>query len=158
MKKTETYIYTDGSCVKNPGKGGYGFVIIYDNKIIMQGDYSRKTTNNLMELQAIIAALKRCYKLGIYKDIKVFTDSKYCQNGIEYWIKGWLKNDFKNGKIKNQAYWRQIVSLQSTMQFKAIWIRNHSGNYYNEIVDNIAKDCANKQRKYKSKEIKIRVS
>jgi len=138
-------IYTDGACSGNPGSGGWAAIIF--NK--SSGQKSKKiggeleTTNNRMELIAIIEALE-----SIPKDssLKIFTDSKYVINGIELWIKQWKKNNWigsNKKKIKNKDLWTKLDTLSSQFHITWNWIKGHSGNKYNEEVDRLAREQIN---------------
>ena len=139
-------VYTDGSCLGNPGAGGWAFMIIHDD-----GGQTRKwgsniyTTNNQMELQAVIESIKH---LNTCEDesIELYTDSNYVKKGINEWIYSWKKNEWKNSsnkEIKNLILWKELDSLiQSNINIEFKWIKAHSGNIYNETVDSLAKTAA----------------
>ena len=137
MKKVQ--IYTDGACTGNPGKGGFGAVLIYNGveKEISQG--FRKTTNNRMELMAAIEALillKEPCKVDLYSDSKYLTDA-INKGWLEAWIKnGWRKADKK--KVLNVDLWEKIVTLTEKHSVNFIWVKGHAGNKYNEICDALA--------------------
>lgn len=130
------YIYTDGSSRGNPGPGGYGVIIKYQDsfKEISQG--YRQTTNNRMELLAVIVGLENLKSL--YKDqITVFSDSKYVIDAIEKgWLKNWLKTDFK-GK-KNSDLWKRFWEVYKKYQVSFHWIKGHNGHPENERCDKLA--------------------
>ncbi len=143
-------IYTDGSCLGNPGPGGYGAILIYgeykgekaDNyKELSQG--YRNTTNNRMELMAVIVALGALTRPC---EVELWTDSKYVQQAItKNWLKNWLKNGWKTAAkkpVKNQELWRQLLPLieKHTVEFK--WVKGHSGQRLNERVDDLARMAA----------------
>ncbi len=136
-------IYTDGACLGNPGPGGWA-AIIFDkknNKKSISGN-SINTTNNRMELTAPIEALK---KIKSKSKIKVFTDSKYLIDGINTWIKKWKLNDWKTSTkkvVKNEGLWKELDLLVSNHQINWEWVRGHSGNTFNEEVDELAKEQA----------------
>lgn len=143
-------IYTDGSCLGNPGPGGYGAVLVYgeykgqnaDNYKELSQGYKR-TTNNRMELLAVIVALQ---SLTRPCEVELWTDSKYVQQAItKKWLKNWLKNGWKTAAkkpVKNQDLWVQLVPLieKHTVQFN--WVKGHSGHMFNERVDDLARDAA----------------
>lgn len=132
-------IYTDGSCLGNPGPGGYGVVCIQDEKIIAtyHGN-SPDTTNNRMELLAAITALEKRKSRGN----KIHTDSQYVKKGIEEWIKVWKKTNWKNGKIKNIDLWQLLDVLNKKYKPEWNWVKGHSGNQWNEKADELAKKSA----------------
>ena len=145
MSDFDYIIYTDGACSGNPGSGGWAAIIF--NKT--NGQKSKKiggeieTTNNRMELIAIIEALESIPKNS---RLQIFTDSKYVINGIELWIKTWKKNNWigsNKKKIKNKDLWTKLDTLSSQFHIKWNWIKGHSGNKYNEEVDRLARDQIN---------------
>lgn len=138
------YMYTDGACSGNPGPGGWAALLRYKTKekIISGGD--NHTTNNRMELMAVIqgiSALKRTAKVELY------TDSKYVQQGITVWIKNWRAKGLlekTSGKIKNIDLWNQLDHLNQQHEIKWHWVKGHSGHTENEIVDKAARDALKK--------------
>ena len=136
-------IYTDGSCLGNPGNGGWA-AIISDNREIKKISGSEKnTTNNRMELLAPINALKGM-KPGV--EIKIFTDSQYVKNGITEWINTWLANNWKTSKkedVKNKDLWIKLYNLNKSLNVQWNWVKAHDGNPMNEEVDFLAKKAAN---------------
>ena len=142
MKKIE--IYTDGACTGNPGKGGFGAVLIYNGneKRISKG--YRKTTNNRMELMAAIEALK------ILKEdcqVDLYSDSKYLTDAInQKWLSSWQKNGWKKSDKKpvlNTDLWKELLCLLEQHSVKFIWVKGHDGNKYNEICDTLAVEAYN---------------
>lgn len=132
-------IYTDGACSGNPGKGGWGAVLLYKHhkKEIYGGQ--KETTNNRMELQAVIEALKIVKKT---EPIIVYTDSKYVQNGISEWIHNWKKNGWRNAAkkpIKNVDLWQALDEEAVKHKIEWRWVKGHNGNKYNEIADELAR-------------------
>ena len=136
-------IYTDGSCLGNPGNGGWAAIIfIGKNKISLKGS-KKNTTNNQMELLAPIKALK---KIPIDEKIEIFTDSKYLKLGITEWIFKWKKNGWKTSnkkKVKNLELWKELDNLVEKYHIKWSWVKAHSGNKNNEEVDLLARNAAN---------------
>jgi len=138
-------IYTDGACTGNPGPGGWGVVVYFDDGSIHElGDASTKTTNNRMEMQAAIAALKFLESCGQNKPITLYTDSEYLINCVTKWIKGWKRKGWKksDGKpVLNQDL-LQILDNLNSQQIKWQHVRGHAGNIGNERCDEIARGFA----------------
>ena len=135
-------IYTDGSCIGNPGKGGWAAIIFIDGKKIKVKGSKKNTTNNQMELLAPIKALK---KISGEKKIEIYTDSKYLKMGITEWIDLWKKNGWKTSskkKVKNIELWKELDSLVKNHKIKWLWIKAHSGNSINEEADSLARGAA----------------
>ena len=136
-------IYTDGSCLENPGDGGWAAIIIFDKqKKIISGN-QKNTTNNRMELLAPIEALKT---LEINSEIEIITDSKYVKLGITEWINHWKKNGWKTAnkkEVKNIELWKELDSLVENFNIKWSWVKGHSTDQLNNEVDLIAKKAAN---------------
>ena len=131
-------IYTDGACSGNPGKGGWGVYLKIDNEEIQLSGAKDNTTNNRMELTAVIEALKY---LKCKSNINLFTDSKYVMQGIEEWIHNWKKNDWKTSKkepVKNKELWIELDKLVSLHNIQWKWVKGHSGDYGNERADYLA--------------------
>ena len=126
-------IYTDGSCPYNPGKGGWAFVIPKMN--IRRGGHSKKTTNNIMELTAIIRAMEWCIENGY--SARIYSDSQYCVKGINQWMQKWAKAGWKKPR-KNREMWQHIYELDKQFQGSVKWIKGHDGNKYNEQADLLA--------------------
>ena len=136
-------IYTDGSCLENPGKGGWAAIINDDGDIRKVSGGEKNTTNNRMELMAPINALK---EMKQNKQIEIYTDSKYVKLGITEWINTWLKNNWKTSKkenVKNKDLWLELYNLNKSLNVKWNWVKAHSGNPLNEEVDLLAKKAAN---------------
>jgi len=136
-------IYTDGSCLGNPGSGGWAAIIFMNGKKITIKGSKKNTTNNQMELLAPIKALK---KIPFGEKVEIFTDSKYLKLGITEWIHKWKNNGWKTSnknKVKNLELWKELHELVENYQIKWSWIKAHSGNIINEEVDVIARDAAN---------------
>src|SRR3989338_1888522 len=128
-------IYTDGACSGNPGKGGFGAVLIYKHHKKEISGFEKDTTNNRMELRAVIEALKIVKKSV---SIVVYTDSKYVQNGISEWIHSWKKNGWKNASkkpIKNVDLWMALDLEAQKHRIEWKWLKGHNGDKYKEIAD-----------------------
>ena len=136
-------IYTDGSCLTNPGNGGWAAIINDEKKIRKISGNEKNTTNNRMELMAPINALKN---VNSDDEIDIFTDSQYVKLGITEWINTWVKNNWKTSKkedVKNKDLWLQLYNLNQSFKIKWIWVKAHAGNPLNEEVDLLAKKAAN---------------
>lgn len=135
-------IYTDGGCRGNPGIGGWGVLLKYGDKQKTLKGNAKNTTNNQMELTAIIQALKSLKSNTI--SIELYTDSKYALDGINSWIKSWKKNNWKTASkkpVKNQELWQELDTLNQKFDINWHWVKGHSGNIGNEIVDKLANDA-----------------
>lgn len=137
MKHVE--IYTDGACSGNPGKGGWGAVLIYQKKEKQLSGYEAETTNNRMELTAVIQALGA---LTQPCNVTLTTDSKYVCDAINKgWVFVWQKNGWKKADKKpalNVDLWELLLPLLEKHQVTFVWVKGHEGNYYNEICDRLA--------------------
>tara|TARA_B100000029_G_scaffold510350_1_gene601595 strand:- start:347 stop:793 length:447 start_codon:yes stop_codon:yes gene_type:complete len=142
----EIKIYTDGACVGNPGPGGWAALILKekDKKELFGGE--KLTTNNRMELTAAIKALEYCNdqekKQLSLNQIKIYTDSTYVKEGITVWIKSWQKNNWKTAdkkNVKNVDLWKKLLELISTKQIEWNWVKGHSNDPLNDLVDKLAK-------------------
>jgi len=137
-------IYTDGGCSGNPGPGGWAYVIITQT---IQGEQitarnmgaQKETTNNRMELSAVIEALRALKAMNnVSRRICVYTDSQYVQKGISEWIQNWKRNSWRtSGKkpVKNQELWMELDSLASDFTVNWEWVKGHAGDEYNELCD-----------------------
>ena len=133
-------IYTDGSSRGNPGPGGFGAILMYNghHKELSQG--FRLTTNNRMELMAVIAGLKALTKNEI--PIRIYSDSQSVVNAIEKgWLNTWIKTNFKGGK-KNSDLWKEYFTLSRDLNIKMIWVKGHADNPYNNRCDELATSAA----------------
>tara|TARA_B000000557_G_scaffold223689_1_gene192979 strand:+ start:28 stop:453 length:426 start_codon:yes stop_codon:yes gene_type:complete len=132
-------IYTDGACSGNPGIGGWGVVILENNKEILLNGGDKHTTNNKMELTAAIKALEY---FEIRKDLIIYTDSKYVKDGIESWITNWKKNGWKTTAkkpVKNKELWISLDELMKKHNINWKWVKGHDGNIHNEKADYLAR-------------------
>ena len=136
-------IYTDGACRGNPGLGGWGVLIEYENITKEYFGGEKNTTNNKMELKAAIEGLKILKEAC---EVNITTDSKYVMDGITSWINNWKKNNWKNASkkdVKNKDLWIELDHYVSMHEVKWNWVKGHSGNKYNEEVDRLARDQIN---------------
>ena len=136
-------IYTDGSCLENPGNGGWAAIIIDDGKKIQIKGSKKNTTNNQMELFAPIEALKKIPKGS---KVQIFTDSKYVKSGITEWIHNWKKNGWKTADkqpVKNKELWEELDLLTNEFEISWNWVKAHSTDKLNNEVDLIAREAAN---------------
>ena len=139
-------IYTDGSCIGNPGPGGWAFVISFNEKERLVAGGENNVTNNKMELKAFLEAMKVVNNIkSANQRIEFYIDSQYVINGCTKWQKNWLKTNFKNknkGSVKNRELWEQILPLYNVNKIKhqinLNWVKGHSGNYLNDKVDRAA--------------------
>ena len=135
-------IYTDGSCMSNPGNGGWAAIININGEIKKISGNEKNTTNNRMELMAPINALKN---INSKDPIEIFTDSKYVKNGITEWINTWVLNNWKTSNkedVKNKDLWIELYKLNQSLNVKWNWIKAHAGDTLNEEVDILAKEAA----------------
>ena len=138
MKKVD--LYTDGACSGNPGNGGYGAILIYEGveKELSGGEPS--TTNNRMEIYAVIVGLR---SLKECCDVTVYSDSAYTVNAFnEGWIYGWVKNDWKKADgspVLNAELWRELYALVQKHSVKFVKVKGHADNLYNNRCDALAR-------------------
>ena len=136
-------IYTDGSCIGNPGKGGWAAIIISNLKKTVIKGCKNNSTNNQMELLAPIKALN---KIPGGSKVQIFTDSKYVKSGITEWIHSWKKNGWKTANkqpVKNKELWTALDELSNEFEIKWSWVKAHSTDKLNNEVDLIAREAAN---------------
>jgi len=134
-------IFTDGACKGNPGIGGWGAILEYGNSKKEIKGFSKNTTNNIMELTAVIKALE-C--LNRKCKITITTDSNYVKNGITEWIKSWKINGWKTSKkstVKNKELWVKLDNLVAKHEISWKWIKGHSGHPQNERADQLANEA-----------------
>ena len=135
-------IYTDGSCLNNPGNGGWAAIININGVIKKISGSVKDTTNNKMELMAPIKALQEVKR---NEQIEIYTDSQYVRLGITDWVHKWIKNNWQTSKkepVKNKELWVQLHELNNLCDVKWIWVKAHAGNILNEEVDLLAKQAA----------------
>ena len=136
--KETVQIFTDGACKGNPGVGGWGVLIKSSNFINELKGYEQLTTNNRMELIAVIEGIKSIEKNA---NIEITTDSKYVKNGINLWINNWKKNDWKTSSkkpVKNKELWLDLDKLVQNYNIEWKWVKGHSGHPGNERADQLA--------------------
>lgn len=133
MDKPHVTIYTDGGCEPNPGIGGYGVVLIFDDHEQDISGGELESTNNRMELTAAIKALEA---LNQPYEVDLYTDSEYLKNGITQWINNWIKKNWRN--VKNPDLWQQLHEATQRHTIRWHWVKGHAGVEYNERVDQLA--------------------
>ena len=138
MNPQTVYIYTDGACKGNPGVGGWGALLRYGQyeKELLGG--AAETTNNRMELTAVIEALRALKRSS---RVQICTDSQYVKNGMESWIEGWKKNGWQTASkqpVKNADLWRELDALVQQHQVTWTWVKGHAGHPENERADALA--------------------
>ena len=135
------HIFTDGACKGNPGSGGWGAILKYGDHEKELNGYSPETTNNIMELTAVIEALK-----SLTRPCKIIltTDSNYVKNGITEWIHGWKKKGWKTANkkpVKNKEYWQLLDAEVQRHHIEWKWVKGHSGHPENEPADELANEA-----------------
>ena len=136
-------VYTDGSCLGNPGIGGWAFVLKSKSKYLSHYGYEKETTNNRMELTAAIKALEFLSKDN--EPITIITDSNYLKNGINNWITNWKKNNWKTANkkpVKNKDLWLILDDQTSFKNINWNWVKGHSTDKYNNEADELAREAA----------------
>ncbi len=135
-------VYTDGSCLGNPGNGGWAFLIEEEKDIRYRAGFEKNTTNNQMEL---IAAIKALEFLNKYNHITINTDSNYVKKGITNWIFNWKKNNWKTSTkqlVKNRELWERLDNLCEKKNISWCWVKAHNTNEFNNQVDELARKAA----------------
>ena len=135
-------VYTDGSCLGNPGNGGWAFLIEEEKDIRYRAGFEKNTTNNQMELMAAIKALEFLNK---YNDITINTDSNYVKEGITTWIFNWKKNNWKTSTkqlVKNRELWERLDNLCEKKNISWCWVKAHNTSEFNNQVDELARKAA----------------
>ncbi|MDA7818096.1 ribonuclease HI [Sulfurimonas sp.] len=135
MKKIT--LFSDGSALGNPGPGGYGVILRFGDKEKELSGSEEHTTNNRMELLGAIEGLRALREAC---EVEIISDSSYVVKGINEWLKGWIKKDFK--KVKNVDLWKDYIEVSRIHTVKAIWVRGHDGHEENERCDKLARDEA----------------
>ena len=148
-KKAETNlveIFADGACSGNPGPGGYGVILRYGEKSAELSGFASHTTNNRMELTAVIEGLRRLKRPC---RVRVITDSTYVVKGMSEWIKGWVRKNWKNSQKKpvlNKDLWEELLELSKPHKMEWVWIAGHSGHKENERCDELARRAIRARR------------
>ncbi len=135
-------VYTDGSCLGNPGNGGWAFLVVSEKDISFRAGFEENSTNNRMELMAAIKALEF---LDNYKKISLNTDSNYVKQGITTWILNWKKNFWRTSTkqlVKNKELWERLDYLNERKDINWNWVKAHDDNKYNNQVDELARKAA----------------
>jgi len=138
-------IYTDGACKGNPGIGGWGALLVNNEQSIEIFDGELETTNNRMELMAVIEALNHAASMN--DDVQIYTDSSYVQKGIQEWIHNWKKNGWRSSNkkpVKNQDLWQRLDRLNSSLNVDWFWVKGHAGHAGNERADFLANEGVKK--------------
>ena len=148
MHKDKIIIYTDGAARGNPGKAGWGAIVMEGKKIFEMGGNSTHATNNQMELTAPIEAMKYLKKNGVNTPVEIFSDSKYVILGITEWITNWMQNNWRNAAKKpvlNRELWEELYKLNQ--EFSPVWhyVAGHTGDKYNDRADEIATSFADSE-------------
>lgn len=137
-EKPVVEIYTDGACSGNPGKGAYCAILRHKNKEKRIIGTELQTTNNRMELMAVIAGLE---SLKAPSKVKIYSDSQYVIKGVTEWLPNWLKNNWKNAQKKevlNKDLWERLIKVMAKHEIEWYWIRGHEGHKENELCDRLA--------------------
>ncbi|HQE84480.1 MAG TPA: ribonuclease HI [Candidatus Hydrogenedentes bacterium] len=133
-------VYTDGGCEPNPGRGGWGVVLVYKGKVKELSGHEDVTTNNRMELTAAVKALEALRRPC---HVALHTDSQYLQKGITDWMRRWKRNGWRTrgGAVKNQDLWQRIDDLTNIHDVKWHWVRGHAGDPFNERCDALVREA-----------------
>jgi len=150
MTEASFKIYTDGGCSGNPGPGGWAYVMVQQTfqgeQVTAKDKGSEKdTTNNRMELTAVIMALRALKTMtDVPRQAAVYTDSQYVQKGITEWIRNWKRNAWRTAdkkSVKNQDLWMELDALANEFPLKWEWVKGHAGNKYNEMCDAMTQEA-----------------
>ncbi len=135
-------IFTDGGCSGNPGPGGWAYVMLSDGRLMSYSSGGEaQTTNNRMELTAVIHAIEDASLLGV-SEISISTDSQYVKNGITTWIVSWKRNGWKTASkdpVKNRELWEHLDELNNSHKIRWAWVKGHAGIKYNEMCDSLVR-------------------
>lgn len=134
-------LFSDGSCLNNPGAGGWAYILEYKGVVKKSSGGEAMTTNNQMELRAVIEGLRA---LKEPCEVRLFTDSQYVANAINSWLFGWINKNFKN--VKNVPLWLEYLEISKPHKVTATWVKAHNGHPQNEECDKMARDEATKAK------------
>ena len=140
-KQNTVEIYTDGACSGNPGPGGYAAILKYGEEIREISGYEVETTNNRMEMMAVIEALRQLKRPC---EVRVITDSQYVVKGMTEWIQGWVKRNWLTSQKKpvlNKSLWKELLRLCQKHKIEWQWVKGHNGHPYNERCDQLAREA-----------------
>lgn len=135
-------LYTDGACSGNPGPGGWGAIFVHNKKSFPHYGGDAATTNNRMEMMAVIEGLRAIKNHTDLKKVVLYIDSRYVMDGITSWIAGWKKNNWMTSTkkpVKNQELWVELDTLVQDFEIEWHWVKGHNGNKYNEMADTYAR-------------------
>ncbi len=137
-------IYTDGGCSGNPGPGAWAYIILEGQGSSLGSGFVQQTTNNRMELQAVIESLREVQNnpIGHALQIEVFTDSQYVKKGISDWIHSWVQNGWRTRSkkpVKNQDLWQELMRLTTPLKIRWHWLQGHAGDPHNEACDRLVR-------------------
>lgn len=143
------HAYTDGGCIGNPGPGAWAYAIGEPGYQAEASGFEGNTTNNRMELNAVIHILKLIQQRNDGASYVIHTDSQYVQKGITQWINSWKRNGWKTASkqpVKNQDLWMQLDQLNQELQVQWAWVKGHAGNELNERCDTLVGECIRRNR------------
>ncbi len=135
-------IWTDGSCLGNPGPGGWAFLATDGKNIAERCGGEADTTNNRMELMAVLRALTAARR---HSEVEIHTDSQYVKNGMMSWVKNWKRNNWRTADkkpVKNQDLWMALDAAAAQTKIHWVWVKGHAGEEFNERVDELARGAA----------------
>lgn len=140
-------LYTDGGCSGNPGPGGWAYTVVSEERELIKtgSGADAQTTNNKMELTAVIEALKTLLEQNTYEGVPVhlYTDSQYVKNGITKWIFSWLRNGWKTSAkkpVKNRELWIELKRVSDALPVTWHWVKGHAGDEFNEMCDSLVQE------------------
>ncbi len=146
MQQGVVEIFTDGACSGNPGPGGYGSILRYGDKQKEISGCAQNTTNNRMEMTAVIEALRQLKRPC---RIRIFTDSRYVKDGMTQWMSSWIRNNWMNSQKKpvlNRDLWEILLDESKPHKIQWEWVRGHAGHPENERCDQLAREALEKCR------------
>ena len=137
-------IWTDGSCLGNPGPGGWAFVATDGKNVAERCGGEKDTTNNRMDLMAVLRAITAAHR---HSEIEIHTDSQYVKNGMMSWVKNWKRNNWRTADkkpVKNQDLWVALDAAAEKIKIHWVWVKGHAGEEMNERCDELARGAAEK--------------